>query len=100
MNHPTSVFKLPKPVDDRLERERDLEGLPELECELAQQLECHAYICSYFSQKSFQVPPHIVAACVDLRTLALPERISRLQELNQELMEYVESVSEDSQLRM
>jgi hypothetical protein len=47
-----------------------------------------------------QVPPHICREIIDSRKLPVPERAERMRDINAELMEYLHSVSEDTEFRM
>ena len=88
------------PVADRFEYEQQMNDLPDGERELAIEVTRLADLFRYFSEKEMQVPPHIHRELVASRKLSVPQRIEKMREINEELMEYLHSVSEDSELRM
>src|ERR1700742_4910907 len=88
------------PVADRFEYEEQMSDLPVGERELAIEVTRLADMSRYFSENEMQIPPHIYREIVALRKVELPQRIKKMREINQELMEYLHSVSEDSELRM
>ena len=47
-----------------------------------------------------EVPPHIVRAVGRLHKLPVDARVVQIEEINQELIEYLHNVSEDTGLRM
>jgi hypothetical protein len=93
-------FVIESPCRDRTEYEEQMDGFPDVECELAKAVTRCADLCRYFSEKRMQVPPHIVRQMRQTSTLPSAERLERLREINSELMEYLHSVSEDSEFRM
>lgn len=88
------------PVGDRFQYEQQMDDLPEGDRELAVEVTRLADLSRYFSEKDMQVPPHICREIVESRKLAVPQRVERMRDINEELMEYLHSVSEDSELRM
>jgi hypothetical protein len=90
----------PAPVDNRFAYEQQMNGLPVGDRELAIEVTRLADLSRYFSENDMQIPPHICREIVESRKLAVPQRTERLHGINEELMEYVHSVSEDSELRM
>lgn len=88
------------PVANRSEYEKQMNELPPGERELAEEATRHADLCRYFSEENMQLPPHLVRGALRLSTLSVLERAKKLQEINVELMVYLQSVSEDSELRM
>ena len=87
-------------IQDPAEYERQMNALPRDERELAQEVTLHADMCRYFSQKHWEVPPHIRQAVKDVRTLNLVERTETMREINEALMEYLHDISEGTELRM
>jgi hypothetical protein len=87
-------------IQDRAEYERQMNALPPGEKELAKEVTLHADMCRYFSQKNWEVPPHIRKAVKDVRTLDVPERAETMREINEALMEYLHDISEGTELRM
>jgi hypothetical protein len=88
------------PVADRFEYEQQMSDLADGERELAIEVTRLADLSHYFSEKEMQVPPHIFREIVASRKLSVPQRVEKMREINGELMEYLHSVSEDSELRM
>jgi hypothetical protein len=88
------------PVADRSEYERQMSDLPDGERELAIEVTRLADLSRYFSEKEMQVPPHLYREIVASRKLAAPQRVEKMREINEELMEYLHSVSEDPEFRM
>lgn len=100
LNPESTCLALEAPLSDRKEFEEHVDGLPKAERELAKEATRCADLCRYFSEKRMEIPPHIVRQMRQSRTLALAEQLEQLREINSELMEYVHSVSEDSEFRM
>lgn len=100
LNLESTCLPLEAPLYDRKEFEEHVDGLPEAERELAKEATRCADLCRYFSEKRMEVPPHIVRQMRRARTLDLAEQLEQLREINSELMEYMHSVSEDSEFRM
>ena len=95
-----SVHGVPTAVGGRFEYEEQMNDLPAGERDLAIEVTRLADLSRYFSEKDMQVPPHICRQVVASRKLAVRQRTERMREINEELMEYLHSVSEDSELRM
>src|SRR6266852_1679490 len=90
----------PTPIDDRVVYEQQMSGLPPGDRDLAIEVTRLADLSRYFSEKDMQVPPHICREILDSRKLPVPERAERMRDINAELMEYLHSVSEDTEFRM
>ncbi len=88
------------PIHDREAYEEQMGAFPPSERALVEELTRHADLCRYFEEKRMQVPPHIVRAVRKLASLSPAERAAEMREINHELMEYLQSVSDDSELRM
>jgi hypothetical protein len=88
------------PIADYMEREKLLNTLPRDEKALAEGLSRYVDLCRFFSENQMQVPPHIVRAVGRLRAQAIEDRVSQIEEINQELMEYLHNVSDDTGVRM
>jgi hypothetical protein len=95
-----SLPKIPAPISDREVYERQMAGLPPEQREITQELAVYADTCQYFETHGMDVPPHICRAVVEVSTLPLNERAARMRQINQELMEYLHSVSDDPKFRM
>lgn len=87
-------------IQDDMERERLIDELPQDQKAMANGLVRHANLCRFFSEHDMEVPPHIIRAVGRLQQLPIEERISQIDEINQELMEYLHNVSEDTGFRM
>ena len=88
------------PVEEHIEREKLINSLPKDEKALAEGLSRYADVCRFFSEHQMEVPPHIVRAIGRLQKLPIDARVAQIEEINQELIEYLHNVSEDTGLRM
>jgi len=88
------------PINDLTEYERQMNGLPSGERELAHEVTIYANMCQFFSEKKWVIPYHIRQAVLEVRTMEIPERIARMREVNEALMECIDSACEDSEFRM
>ena len=91
---------IPAPITDREEYERQMAALPPEQREITQELAVYADTCQYFETRGMEVPPHLCRALVEVSALPAPERAARLRHINQQLMEYLDSVSDDPKFRM
>ena len=80
-------------------REERLNRLPVEERELAEESARLADLCQYFSAERMDIPPGILDEVGRLSRLPIPDRIRALKDINQALMEYLDRVGEDPQLR-
>ena len=80
-------------------REERLKRLPPEERELAEESARLANLCQYFSAERMDIPPEILDRVGRLSRLPIPDRIRALNDINQALMEYLDRVGEDPQLR-
>jgi hypothetical protein len=87
------------PIADYMEREKLLNILVTDEKTLAEGLSRYVDLCRFFSENQMQVPPHIVRAVGRLQKLPIEDRVSQIGEINQELMEYLHNVSQDTGIR-
>jgi hypothetical protein len=87
------------PVEDRREWEELVASKPPEERELLEQLARFADLWRYFQERKEKLGPEIVGAVSQLRTLPVPERIRSLKEINQKLMERVESAGSGARFR-
>lgn len=88
------------PISDLAEYERRMNALPPGERELAQEVTIYANMCQFFSERKWTVPYDIRQAVRELQTMEIPDRIVRMREVNEALMERIHSVCDDSELRM
>jgi hypothetical protein len=87
------------PVEGREEHEERIKRLLPEEKELAQESARLADLCQHFSAKRMDIPAHILDQLGRLSRLAIPDRIRAIKDINQALMEYINRVGEDPQLR-
>jgi len=87
------------PMEARERREERLNRLPAEERELAEESARLADLCQYFSAERMDIPPEILDEVGRLSRLPIPDRIRALKDINQALMEYLDRVGEDPQLR-
>jgi len=86
-------------MEAREAREERLKRLPAEERELAEESARLADLCQYFSAERMDIPPEILDEVGRLSRLPIPDRIRALKDINQALMEYLDRVGEDPQLR-
>lgn len=87
------------PIESREVRGVRLRRLPLEKSELAEESARLADLCQYFSTKRMDIPPQILDQLGGLSRLPIPDRIRALKDINQALMEYLDRVGEDPQLR-
>jgi len=87
------------PLDDRNEYEQRLHSLPLGQKELAHESTRFADLCQYFSQQKMDIPPSIVERVSNVSKLPVPDRIRAMQDINHELMEYLNDVGQDPGIR-
>ena len=87
------------PIEDRKEYESRINRLPAEEKELALECARFADLCHYFSQQKMDLPLQVVDEVGGVSRLALADRIDAMKRLNQTLMEHLNDVGQDSQIR-
>ena len=87
------------PLDDRNEYEQRLHSLPLGQKELAQESTRFADLCQYFSQQKMDIPPSIVERVGNVSKLPVKDRIRAMKDINLELMEYLNDVGQDPEIR-
>jgi hypothetical protein len=87
------------PIEDRGEWDKLVESKPPEERELLKELARFADVWRYFQEQKEKLGPEIVEAISQVHKLPVPERIARLKEINQKLMERVGDAGEGAQLR-
>ena len=87
------------PIEDRNEYERRIDALPPEQKELAQESTRFAGLCRYFSDKKIDIPPQVLDQVGGLARLLMSDRIRVLKDANRSLMEYLNDVGEDPQIR-
>lgn len=86
-------------IEDRNERGKRLNPLPSGEKELADESARFADLCQYFSQQKMDIPPSVVERLGNVSKLPTPDRIRAMQDLNRELMEYLDDVGQGPGIR-
>ena len=87
--------------DTKRERseERSPASAPTQEKELADVCARFADLCQYFSQQNIDLPSQIVDEVRLVSKLAVDDRIARMKRLNQELMECLNDVGPEPEVR-
>ena len=83
------------PIEDRNEYEQRIDALPADQRELAQESARLADLCQYFSTQKIDIPSQLLERVSSLRSLAIPERIRALREINKALTAYLNDVGRD-----
>ena len=87
------------PSTDRQEYEQRVNALPPEQREFAEEGSRFADIWQYFSEHRMQLPKDVVNQVSGLPKLTTAEQTTVLRRVNQELMEYLNDVGEDSGVR-
>ena len=87
------------PMTNRQEYEQRMNALPPEQREFAEESTRFADIWQYFSEHRMQLPKEIVNRVSGLALLTTVEQTTVLRSVNQELMEYLNDVGEDSGVR-
>jgi hypothetical protein len=87
------------PIEDRNEREQRVSSLPVEQKELAEESTRFADLCQYFSQQKMDIPASISERVGNVSKLPPPDRIRAMQDINRELMEYLNDVGQDPGIR-
>lgn len=87
------------PIEDRNEWDKIVASKPPEERELIGELTRFADLWRYFQERKEKLGPEIVKAVSEVPKLPVPERISRLKEINQKLMERVSDAGEGARFR-
>lgn len=87
------------PIEDRREWEKLVESKSSEERELLEQLARFSDLWRYFQEQKQKLGEEIVAALGWSRTMPVPERIASLKEINQKLMERLDSAGQGAQFR-
>lgn len=86
-------------VRDRRQYEERIRTLPPEQKEFAEESMRFADLWQYFSEHRMQLPQDVVNQVTELSKLTTAQQITVLRRVNQELMEYLNDVSEDSGVR-
>jgi hypothetical protein len=87
------------PLNNRNDFEAELNKLPAGQREFVQETARFADLWQYCAEHKIQLPGKVVVEMAGLSKLTQNEQLSVLRELNQNLMECLHDVSEDSGLR-
>jgi hypothetical protein len=87
------------PMTNRQEYEQRVNALPPEQREFAEESTRFADIWQYFSEHRMQLPKGVVNQVSGLAQLTTVEQTTVLRTINQELMEYLNDVGEDSGVR-
>jgi len=87
------------PMTNRQEYEQRVNALPPEQREFAEESTRFADIWQYFSERTMQLPKGVVNQVSGLAQLTTVEQTTVLRRINQELMEYLNDVGEDSGVR-
>lgn len=87
------------PMTNRHEYEQRVNALPPEQREFAEESTRFADLWQYFSEHRMQLPKGVVNQVGGLTLLTTAEQTSVLRRVNQELMEYLNDVGEDSGVR-
>ena len=88
------------PIEDRDEWDKLVESKPPEERELVKELARFADLWRYFRERKEKLGLEIVNAISQVHKLPVPERIVRLQEINQKLMELGSDAGQGAQFRL
>lgn len=86
-------------IADRFEYEKGMESLPEDERIFVEEATQMADMLQYCDQHNITLPADVAAGMRQLQQMPLPERISRIRELNHALIGHIFDVSEDPRIR-
>lgn len=87
------------PIEDRDQWDKLVESKPPEERELVKELARFADLWRYFQERKEKLGPEIVNAISHVNQLSVPDRIARLKEINQKLMERVGDAGQGAQFR-
>lgn len=87
------------PIEDRGEWDKLVGSKPPEERDLLEQLARFSDLWRYFQERKQKLGPEIVNRLQGLNKLPVPERVQRLKDINQKLMERVGDAGPGAQLR-
>ena len=87
------------PIEDRNEWDKLIASREPGERELLQELTNFCDLSKFLAEHNQSLEAGIITSLEQVHKLAIPERILRLREINQQLMQQVACVGEDRQLR-
>jgi hypothetical protein len=87
------------PIEDRVEWENRVQSHAPQDRELLQELTRFADLWRYFQENKDKLGPEVLAALKEVPQLSVPERIERMREINQKLMERFPDAGEGPKFR-
>src|SRR4029077_17583171 len=84
------------PIGQGHTRDREPTSLSADQQELADVWVRFADVCDYFSRQNMSLPHNVLDDIVLVLKLSVPDRIAAMKRLNQDLMEYLHDVGQDS----
>jgi hypothetical protein len=87
------------PIEDRDEWEERVRSHAPQDRELLQELTRFADLWRYFQENKDKLGPEVLAALKEVPQLSVPERIERMREINQKLMERIPDAGEGPKFR-
>jgi hypothetical protein len=87
------------PIPDRDEWEKRVQSHASPDRELLQELTRFDDLCRYVQENREKLGPEILSALKEISRLAVPERIQRMREINQKLMERIPDAGEGLKFR-
>lgn len=87
------------PIEDRDEYEEGIKSLPPAEQELVRELTNYANLVKYFAEQKLKTGSDIADAMFAAAKLPVEERIARVREINQVLMERLKDAGQGAQFR-
>jgi hypothetical protein len=87
------------PIGQGNTRDREPTLLSVDQQELADVCARFADVCDYFSRQSMDLPANVLDDIGRVSKLSVPDRIAAMKRLNQDLMEYLQDVGQDSRIR-
>jgi hypothetical protein len=87
------------PIEDRDEWEERVRSHGPQGRELLQELTRFADLWRYFQENKDKLGPEVLAALKEVPQLSVPERIERMREINQRLMERIPDAGEGPKFR-
>ena len=80
-------------------RDRNATSVSPDQQELAEVCAQFADVCDYFSRQSMDLPANVLDDIGRVSKLSIPDRSAAMKRLNQDLMEYLHDVGQDSRIR-
>lgn len=87
------------PIADRDEWEKQVQPHASQDRELLQELTRFGDLCRYFQENKEKLGPAILSVLKELPKLEMPERVQRIREINQKLMERIPDAGQGLKFR-